>query len=137
MSAKRGYRIDGRCFGTFEEFARHFGENVLDGAAWGENLNALNDVLRGGFNTPDGGFRLTWENSDLSRQRLGHAETARCLDCAARSASDPDTRRYLEDLADSARRGEGSTVFDWIVQTIRNHGEGGDEADDGIELELR
>lgn len=137
MSAKPTYRIDGRQFGTFEEFTLHFGASVLGGAAWGESLNAFNDVLRGGFGTPDGGFRLVWEHSGLSRERLGHAETARCLECAAQASRDVAHRQVLEDLARSARRGEGTTVFDWIVQILRNHGEGGAEPEDGIELEFR
>ena len=137
MSAKPTYRIDGRHFGSFEEFAIHFGANVLGGTPWGESLNAFNDVLRGGFGTPDGGFRLVWENSALSRERLGHAETARCLECAAQASRDVAFKQVLEDLARAARHGEGTTVFDWIVEILRNHGEGGSEPEDGIELEFR
>jgi hypothetical protein len=39
------------------------------------------------------------------------------------------------DLA-AARQREGSTLFDWVVEIIRDHGPGGDEAEDNVRLEL-
>jgi hypothetical protein len=38
---------------------------------------------------------------------------------------------------DSARRGEGPTLFDEVVEIIRVHGPGGRESEDGVLLELR
>src|SRR5262245_39633780 len=52
---------------------------LIPGAAWGRNLDAFNDILRGGFGTPEGGFVLQWINSALSRERLGYPETVRRL----------------------------------------------------------
>jgi PII-like signaling protein len=31
----------------------------------------------------------------------------------------------------------GSTVYDWLLDTLRTHGAGGAQATDGIELKLR
>jgi hypothetical protein len=42
----------------------------------------------------------------------------------------------IEDAIASAHRGEGPTLFDGIVDIIRDHGPGGAEAEDGIVLEL-
>lgn len=39
------------------------------------------------------------------------------------------------DLA-AARSGQGPTVFDWLVEIIRDHGPGGTQAADGVELVL-
>jgi hypothetical protein len=37
---------------------------------------------------------------------------------------------------EAARRGEGQTVAEIIVEIIRCHGPGGSEEEDGVELEL-
>jgi hypothetical protein len=37
---------------------------------------------------------------------------------------------------DAARRGEGQTLFEILVEIIQAHGPGGKEEDDGVELEL-
>jgi hypothetical protein len=137
VAGKATYEIDGAGFGTLAEFHEHFSERVLGGAAWGRNLNAFNDVLRGGFGTPDAGFRLVWLNSGLSRERLGHAETARTLEASLRDATDAGYRRQLAAWIDEARHENGKTVFDWLVEVIRRHGDGGEEAGNGVELELR
>jgi len=36
----------------------------------------------------------------------------------------------------SARRGDGETLFDLIVDIVRAHGPGGTEAEDGVWLDL-
>jgi hypothetical protein len=35
-----------------------------------------------------------------------------------------------------ARNGAGPTVFDWLVEIIREHGPGGEEAEDNVRLIL-
>jgi hypothetical protein len=37
---------------------------------------------------------------------------------------------------EAARAATGATVFDWLVEIIRDHGPGGDEAEDRVELVL-
>lgn len=59
-----------RQFDNFAGFAREFSRH-LDGYVWHGNLDALNDILRGGFGTPEQGFVLRWLRSDLSREGLG------------------------------------------------------------------
>jgi hypothetical protein len=34
--------------------------------------------------------------------------------------------------ADAARRGEGTTLFDWIIEIIERHGPGGSQAADTV-----
>jgi hypothetical protein len=76
--SKATYVIDGASFRNRHEFARHFSEVVLSDYMLGAelNLDAFNDVLRGGFGTPDEGFALVWRNAAISRQALGYDETA-------------------------------------------------------------
>lgn len=69
--AKTVYEIDGHDFSTLEEFYNVMSRVLIPHASWGRNLDAFNDILRGGFGTPDDGFMLRWKNSSLSRQRLG------------------------------------------------------------------
>ena len=69
--------IDGKRFDDFQSFAREVGVQLLGGDEFGGNLDAFNDILRGGFGTPPGGFVLRWLNSERSRAVLGHATTAR------------------------------------------------------------
>lgn len=74
------YEIDGASFSTLEEFYDVVTNSLIPGAVRGRNLDAFNDILRGGFGTPDGGFVLMWRNSALSRERLGYSETVRQRD---------------------------------------------------------
>lgn len=132
----RTYEIDGGRFSTLEEFWEHFSERVLPGHSWGHNLDALNDVLRGGFGTPDEGFRLIWMNSELSHQLLGYGETVRQLEIRLENCHS-DNRDSVADKLQAAQSESGTTVFDWIVKIIEIHGIGGEEGEDGVELCLR
>lgn len=127
--------IDGAKFNSLEVFYNHFSERALDTNFWGKNLNAFNDVLRGGFGTPDGGFKLVWRNHALSKARLGYKETVlqlekRLINCH------PANRKYVQEDLDRAKRGDGPTVYDWLFEIISVHCAGGEESEDGIELEL-
>jgi len=131
----REYVVEGTLFNTLEEFAAHFSKRLLLDHEWNGNLDALNDILRGGFGTPDGGFVLVWKDAELSRQRLGHEEAAAVL--ARRLATCHPTNRLLvsAQLA-AARRGLGPTVFDWLLEILHDHGPGGSEPEDGVEVRL-
>ena len=129
------YEIDGRDFTTLEEFFEVVSRVLIPGAEWGHNLDAFNDILRGGFGTPDGGFVLRWVNSALSRDRLGHAETVRQLEDNL-TCCHPTNRSLVRAELQRARQGLGPTVFDWLVEIIEDHGPGGDQQKDGVELIL-
>ena len=126
--------IDGSRFSDLDGFAHEL-SRLLDGYTWRGNLDALNDVLRGGYGTPDGGWVLSWTSSDVSRAALGHQETARRLERLLPRVH-PSNRSDVEARLADARRGEGPTLFDEIVAIIREHGPGGRESADGILLEL-
>jgi hypothetical protein len=95
---KRRYVLDGSAFSSYEEFAPYFSALVLEDWQWNGNLDAFNDILRGGFGTPEDGFVLVWR----------------------------DHCRSIESL--------GRQTFDTLVEIIRDHGEGGSQAADGVEL---
>jgi RNAse (barnase) inhibitor barstar len=136
MPQKTEYVIDGALFGTLEEFASHFSERVLGGYKWRGNLDAFNDILRGGFGTPDEGFTLVWKNSDLSRKRLGHDETAAILRKRLNTCH-PANVPLVEAELTAARRHAGPTIFDTLVEILNLHGPDGRESEDGVELRLQ
>ena len=132
---KAVYEIDGRDFATLEEFYKVVSRVLIPGSEWGRNLDAFNDILRGSFGTPEGGFILLWKNSALSREQLGYTETVRQLDRRLTHCH-PSNRQLVGEDLERARLGVGPTVFDWLVEIIEVHCTGGAEQEDGVELVL-
>jgi RNAse (barnase) inhibitor barstar len=132
---KTVYEIDGRSFSTLEEFYEVVSRALIPAAAWGHNLDAFNDILRGGFGTPEDGFILRWKNSAVSRERLGYPETVRQLERRL-TRCHPSNREWVGEDLERARLGAGPTVFDWLVEIIQVHCAGGREQDNGVELKL-
>jgi RNAse (barnase) inhibitor barstar len=124
---KRIYVIDGSVFRTLEESAAEFTRVLGLTSPWNGNLDAFNDFLRGGFGTPDEGFVLIWRNSGLSKDRLGYVETSRWLEEDLKTCH-PANVPSLHARLTGARRHEGGTLFDTLVEIIRDH--------DNIELRL-
>ncbi|MDB5343789.1 MAG: hypothetical protein JWP89_2166 [Schlesneria sp.] len=131
---KTTYEIDGQSFSTLDEFYGVISRTLIPGVDWGQNLDAFNDILRGDYGTPEGGFVLRWVNSEQSRERLGYLETIRFLERRIKE-SDPDYDFIVAEI-EMAREGFGPTVFDWLVEIIRVHGPDGEESGDGVELVL-
>jgi RNAse (barnase) inhibitor barstar len=133
---KKTFTIDGKNFSTLEGFYVEISSVLIPGASWGMNLDAFNDLLRGGFGTPEDGFILVWANSGLSRDKLGYPETVRQLSKRLNHCH-PNNVPSVKDDLNNAERGEGPTVFDWLVSIIRIHGPGGEEEEDAVDLILR
>lgn len=129
------YEIDGDRFASLEQFYEEISHILIPGAEWGRSLDAFNDILRGGFGTPEEGFVLRWTNHRTSRERLGYPETVRQLERRLERCH-PSNRGHVAQELERARLGEGATVFDRLVEIIRIHGEGGEEAEDRVVLEL-
>lgn len=98
-------------------------------------MDAFNDILRGGFGTPDGGFTLIWRNSDASKRRLGFEETVRQLRKGLRKCHPWNRDSVRQSIRDAEMR-KGKTVFEWLVEIILTHCEGGEEGQDGVVLVL-
>jgi hypothetical protein len=126
--------IDGAAFCDLDGFTREF-SRLLENYTWQGNLDAFNDLLRGGFGTPDNGWVLRWLDSGLSRSALGYEATTQRLERLLLTCH-PSNRPSIEGRIRRARLGQGPTLFDEIVEIIREHGPGGNESEDGIVLEL-
>jgi len=133
--SKQTFIIDGAQFSSLEEFARYFSKLLLCDYEWHGNLDAFNDILRGGFGTPDSGFILHWQNSSLSRERLGYDETAKWLEERIAHCH-PSNVPQFQDRLEQIKQGRGETVFDMIVEIIQIHCANGREEEDGVELVL-
>jgi RNAse (barnase) inhibitor barstar len=128
------FELDGRGFDSLDAFYDEI-TRVLGLSSWGRNLDAFNDILRGGFGRPDGGFVLRWRHSDHSRAALGYEETVKYLERKL-DRCHPTNREHVARDLQAARCGVGQTIFDILVEIIHVHCPGGREAIDGIELEL-
>jgi hypothetical protein len=126
--------IDGARFDDLPGFAREFSA-LLDDYTWTGTLDAFNDILRGGFGTPETGFVLRWLHSDGSRQSLGWEATTQWL-ASNLETCHPSNREGVREQLAQAQEHLGTTMFDWIVDIISDHGPGGREADDNVHLEL-
>jgi RNAse (barnase) inhibitor barstar len=133
--AKAIIEIDGSRFNTLDAFYAEISARLIPGAKWGKNFDAFNDILRGDFGTAEGGFKLRLVSVQRSRENLGYAETIRWLEKKIEQRH-PDDVEFVKKEIESARRGEGPTIADIITDIIRMHGPGGDEEEDGVELEL-
>lgn len=131
----REYVIDGNNFSTLEGFYDEVSRVLVPGADWGRNLDALNDILRGGFGTPRDGFVLHWQSSERSREALGYRETIRQLKIRL-ARCHPSNRMMVRGQLWAARIRQGPTVFDWLVEIIEDHGPSGSQSHDNVRLKL-
>lgn len=129
------YIIDGSQITSLEAFYDEISRVLIPGHQWGRNLDAFNDILRGGFGTPDEGFTLKWSFSAASKEHLGYPETVRQLEIRLECCH-PSNRESVARMLTDARLGVGETVFDWLLYIIRKHGPGGEESQDNVRLVL-
>jgi RNAse (barnase) inhibitor barstar len=129
---KRVYEIDGYKFNDLQEFYEHISQILIPGIDWGRNLDAFNDILRGGFGTPKDGFVIKWKNSARSREVLGYAETVKYIEQILTTCH-PLNRAHVQKDLEAAQAKMGMTLFTILVEIIEEHGQ---ESGDGVELEL-
>src|SRR5687768_14776802 len=118
------YTLDGLKFSNLQEFAKYFSKIFLVNYEWNGNLDAFNDILRGGFGTPEEGLTIVWKNSDISRERLGYAETIKWL-TERNDNCHPSNISHFQQRLEQAKQNSGETIFDIIIEIIRVHGTDG------------
>ena len=129
------YVIEGTRVSSLETFYDEISRVLVPGQVWGRNLDALDDILRGGFGTPSEGFVLRWRDADASRHSLGHAETVRQLQIRLEHCH-PSNRAHVQRALSLAQAGQGETVFDWLVEIVLDHGDSGAQRQDQVSLQL-
>jgi len=78
---------------------------------------------------------LRWVNSERSRHALGWEATIPWYERTL-AACHPANREDCQTRLDLARRHQGMTLFDWVIDIILSHGPGGTESEDQVHLEL-
>ncbi|TCZ79377.1 hypothetical protein E0485_05815 [Paenibacillus albiflavus] len=120
---KRSFLIDGDNFSDFQGFTREFSKNVLSNKhIWNGSLDALNDILRGGFGDieEDDEIEITWKNSNKSIKDLGYEEIIQRLQNKYDNCHPTNKELVLQELL-NARNKKGPTVFNWIVGIFNEH----------------
>ena len=115
------YVLDGERFDTLKEFYAEVGRVFVGGKPWGKNLDALNDLLCGDFGLIPSEFLLVWRHAERSRRRLGYTETVRQLTLQQLRDCHPQAMIRTAWALRAALRGQGPTVFDWLVTLIGEH----------------
>lgn len=129
---KKTILLDGNEFSNLQSFYDAVENGLTKDLGWdmGRNLDAFNDVLRGGFGVYEYGepVRLIWLHSDKSRKDLGWDETVKYLSAMLTTCHPANVELVKRKLALAENR-EGETLFDTIVGIIKGH--------DHIELSLQ
>lgn len=111
------YEIDGNDFSSLEGFFEAVWP-LLAGERYSgrTNLDAFNDIL----SWPEAPYSLVWKNSEVSRRWLDHREIARKLERMLKTCH-PSNRDDVSQRLQEARTGKGPTMFDWLVEIIREN----------------
>lgn len=115
--------IDGNAITDIPSFFAEINRVFMAEESWtlGESLDALDDLLRGGYGAlrDQDTIALAWTNIEASRAALGEATTRAWLlgklEIAAFNAA--EVQRQL----DALEAGTGPTYFDIIMEIIASH----------------
>ena len=121
---KKVFIFDGNNFVTLADFYYEVERILTTDLDWkiGGNLDAFNDILRGGF----GAFEyeepidIIWEHSDKSKSDLGYPETIKWLERKLKQCH-PSNIPSVKDELIKANNREGQTLFDIIIEIIKDH----------------
>ncbi len=123
MEKKKVITINGNNFSEIEGFYDEAYSVLTSGLTWevAHNLDALNDILYGGFGAfnADEEIILIWNNFEKSRKDLGREPSIAYYE---RRAADLTGSRaaYFQNLADELKAGRGETLIDTITSIIQD-----------------
>jgi hypothetical protein len=113
--------IDGNKFSDFAGLVREFNPAVFgDDRTWYGSLDQLDDLLVGGFGSPDGEFTIEWINSHKSQKDLGKEATLAWLE-AAKDRVHPTNRERWAMRIELMRYNTEETLFMMVVDIIVRH----------------
>ncbi len=125
---RREIVLDGENFsdldGFYDEIGRAF---ELDDDSSVRNMDALNDLLRGGTDGDPSSCALLihWRNSAKSEKDLGWEETIRYYE-AAMERVHPDNRGQIERKLIAAKAGKGLTLYEQLIALFQRMDTGHD-----------
>ena len=96
----------------------------MKGVDWklGESLDALNDILYGGFGVykPGEAVLVVWRNFSKSKRELGFEETKKNYEMKIKKGRPYNVELFQEKLID-LKNGVGQTLFDIIIEIFQEH----------------
>jgi hypothetical protein len=112
------FEIDADNFDNFDGFIREFNRVFQSqlGEEWHGNLDVFNDYLR----WLDAPYTIKWRKSWKSRRDLGYEATIVWYLRKILESDHPSKSQWWDEL-DAARKREGSTLFDWLVEMISDN----------------
>ena len=124
--------IDGNSFSSLDTFYDEVEKILTHNIEFktGRNLDAFNDLLRGGFGIHEyeKPIKIIWKNSLKSKKDLSFDETIKYLNNKLKTCH-PSYAKSVTDELEEASKQKGQTLFELIVEIIKSH--------KYIELELK
>ncbi len=121
---KKTIVIDSSTFNDLEGFHTEIDRLLTKNLSWktGHNLDAFNDLLRGGFEVYEYGepVIIIWKNAIKSKEDLGYTETIKHYESMLLKCH-PTNRDSVKQLLESAKQHQGDTLFDIIANIIKKH----------------
>ena len=117
---KSEYVLEGRRTTTLAAFYAEVGQVLLGGQPWGENLDALHEVLRGDYGQVPESFRLVWRDAKVAQAALGYPGTVHQLTRRLRDCHPTSLIKTAWALR-AALREQGPTLYDWLVELMGNY----------------
>ena len=115
--------LDGSRIHDIASFYDEVNRVFMAGVDWqlGHSLDALDDLLYGGYGARDGDAQATlvWTEFERSRDALG-SETTRAWLQAKRDSGRYDSTRMQREL-EALEAGTGPTYFDIVLEIIASH----------------
>ena len=113
--------IDGKKFSELEGFFTEIDRLLTKDLDWktGHNLDAFNDLLRGGFGVHEYGetLHIKWTHFAKSRQDLGYNATLDYYQDVLRRCH-PSNRERVEQKLQDVKECKGKTILEMIVEII-------------------
>ncbi len=101
------YVIDGNKASTWPQLVNSINAFIPQSEWQGNSLDALDDILYGGYGTPDR-FTIVWKASETSREALGYEATKAYY-------------KHLPNFEQLYEAGHITTLFDMVVGILRSH----------------
>ena len=121
---KKRLILDSACFADLDSFYDEADRVFTKNLGWetGHNLDAFNDLLRGGFGVFEEGelIDLIWRNSAKSKLDLGIPETLKYYQKMLKRCHPSNIPHIKKDMK-ALENNAGQTLFDIIVEIISGH----------------
>jgi len=122
--SKKNIIIDGVKFHDVDGFYIEMDKVLTKELTWktGHNLDAFNDLLRGGFGVHEYGepIVIIWENATKSRVHFGYDATIKHYQRML-TRCHPTNVNNVSYLLEDAKQKKGETLFEIIIKIIQSH----------------